>query len=622
MIQSIYSLARELKENYEIDKIDTVAGLSFNMYETLREIEFITSGHYISGDYDEYGDLKPFHDIITRILENQRTAEEVDTKDMQIATKDPEYFVRASLVSKWNQDWMDEEHIDQVINDAIETRGKNGGLLLKVTEDSEDLDIEVADWTTFSGDAADLENGLKMFNHFYTPAGLLDEAEERGWDIDMCKEAIELYAEANQNDDLRKQRETTGKYILVREISGVLEKQYMDENADEHEYSYQIHYIAGSEFKDADGNDKGKTLKSVELEQSPYYYLPYKKRTSSGKMLGIGMVERGKHAQVNTNKAAQNYDKAMDLASTHVLQSASKNLKGKNVIKNMKSGTILKVDDGKPISGVDMSPRALQFLGNYMLGWQNQLDKATGTYGIATGDTKDMPADMTYHLGAIIDQNSQSPFDLRREEFAIFWNRIYKERVIPFFIKQLKKKDSLSLKFSPEELKLLDEDVTNYKADTKMVEDYFNGVYDNVPPVMRFATMEVDREEYKKQVDKELKRGKNRRTIDSFPDGYWDDVDKKLYVNITGERQNKTAFLTAIDDVLLQYLQYKPQLDADPNARKLFNQKVEAAGLEPIDFSEGAPSPDQQLQQQQPPTQPPTGNKPTLPPPDVSAKPK
>ena len=57
MIQNIYSLVREINTNYENDDIDAVEGLSFNMYDTIREIEFLTSGHYLSGDFDENGDL-------------------------------------------------------------------------------------------------------------------------------------------------------------------------------------------------------------------------------------------------------------------------------------------------------------------------------------------------------------------------------------------------------------------------------------------------------------------------------------------------------------------------------------------------------------------------------------
>ena len=250
MTHNIYSLAREIKHSYENDDIDTVEGLSFNQYDTIREVEFMTSNHYISGDYDDNGDLKPFRDVVTRILENQRSAEEVDTKDMEIATDDSDYFTRSSLISKWNQDWMERVRFDQFLNEAIEVRGKSGGLLVKVVEGDGEISLEVVDWTSFAGDAADLEAGVKEIYHFYTPSGLVEAGLKHGWDMDMVRSAIKLYAESDQDEDLKVQRETTGNYVLVREISGVLEREYIDEDADEGEYSYQVHYIAGAEFRE------------------------------------------------------------------------------------------------------------------------------------------------------------------------------------------------------------------------------------------------------------------------------------------------------------------------------------------------------------------------------------
>ena len=604
MEKSIYALIREVDTTYENETIETVEGLEFSMYEQVRETEFLTSGHYMSGDYDENGDLKPFHDIVTRLLETQRAAEELDTKDLTIATDDPAFYVRANLLSKYNQDWISNGKIDQFLNEAIEVRGKHGGLLVKVIETDDELTLEASDWTSFSGDAADLTHGLKSFTHYYTPERLLEVAEESGWDVDECKEAIRLYAAADQDDELKSQRKTTGKYIAVRELSGVLSKQYIDENAEEHEYSYQLHYIAGAEFtsgKDSDQSSKeerGVTLSSVELKESPYYYLPYKKRTTRGKELGVGVTERARHAQIHTNIASQQNKYALDFASTFVLQSSSKNLKGKNVLTKMAKGTIIKTDDGKPISGVDMTPQSLGFLGNYMVQWQEQVDRAIGVYAVKTGES--LPSGTPYVLGQMLNNQAQLPFDLRQEEFANFLGQIYKERIIPFFITQIKKKESLSLKFDPEELKRFDEDMTTYRADREVVEKYLEGGYDEVPPAMRFTVMDDERAGLIERFGFELKRGKGRREVSGFPESYWDDVKNAVYVDIVGERRNKNAVLQSVSTVLMQYLQFKPQLDQDKEARKLFNQIVQLAGLEPIDFSESpVMDPAQQAQQMQ-----------------------
>jgi hypothetical protein len=588
--KSIYAIANDVANRYRNDsgRQEVVEGLPFHMYETVREAEYFTSGHYITGDLDENGDLKPFADVVTRLLENQRSAEEIDSSDLVIATDDPDYYTRAMLVSKFNDDWRLEQNIGVFLNEAIEARGKYGGVLVKVIESDDELCLEAVDWNSFTGDPQDLRSGIKVINHFYTPSQLIEVAKERGWDLEAATKAIELYAEAELSDSYKEQKETQGDYVLVREISGDLPEQLLNENAEQYSYVHQVHYVAGTELKDEAGDSKGVTLFASELEKSPYYYLPYKKRGANDRMLGIGVVERAKHGQVQMNRAAQQYKRAMDFASTHVLQSASKNLKGKNVLTEMRNGAILQHDDGKPITGVDMSPDALAHLDNYMAQWQNIVDRATGTTSVGVGES--MPSGTPYRLGAILDQNAQSAFDLRREEFGLFLNEIYTERIIPFFIKQLKKKSVLKLKFNPEEIRRLDGDVENYKANQTVLDNYFSGVYDNLPPMMKFVAMEEDRVAIMQGLDLELKRQKNRRTITDFPDGYWEDVADKLYVTVSNERRKKGIVLESLNNVLIQYLQYKPQLDADPEARKLFNQIVQTAGLDPIDFSNTAPA--------------------------------
>lgn len=613
MEKSIYEIVRDLRETYEHEDIDTVEGLDFNMHDRIIENEFLSNARYMSGDYDENGDLKPFHDIVTRIIDNSRAAEEVDTKDMRLTTTDPDFYVRAKLLHAYNQDWMSEKRIDQFHNDAIETRIKHGGLLVKITETEDDLDMEVVDWTQFEGDAADLHNGLKSITNFYTPAALIEKAKDQGWDMEAVQQAIELYARADQDEDYKEQRETTGKYILVREVFGVLSRQYLDPEADEHDYCYQMHYVAGAEFHSEENGEGGVTLDAFELEESPYYYLPYKKRTVSGKTLGVGAVERARHAQISTNVAAQQYKYSLDMASTHVLQSASKNLKGKNVLKNMKRGTILKYDDGKPISGVDMSPQALAHLDRYMQAWQMQVDRATGTFAVATGE--ELPSGTPYRLGAILDQNAQSTPDLRREEYGIFINQIYKERIIPFFIRQIKKQEVLNLKFDPEDLKQIDTDTANYKVNKQIMSGYLDGEFDMVPPGMKFAVMDVRREELMMEVDRKLKRGKDRRRVGVFPKGYWDEVKNRVFVEITNERRDKGKVFESINNFLMQYAQMKPLLQTDKNARDIANRIADMIGIRPLDFTEEA-SPQTPTQPQQP------GKTPLDQPEELTAKPQ
>lgn len=592
-MKTIYALAEEISNDFRNGSniVEVVEGLEVDTYEILRTTEFMTSQHYVNGDFDENGELLPFHDIITRILENQRAAEEVDTSDMKITTDDPDFYRRAMLVDKYNQDWLKHNRIDKFLNDAIETRGKYGGLMVKVIEQKDNIALEVVPWHDFTGEAADLKDGLKCVEKYYTATQLIKMAEANGWDMEMVKEAIEIYSTQDQDSGTQVKKQTTGSYILVREVSGVLPKQYIDENADDYAYSMQIHYIAGSELKTDEGNTKGVTLFAGELEKSPYYYLPYKKRGGKDHLLGVGMVELGRHSQIQTNRAAQQYKKSLDLASTHVIQTTDKTLEGKNILRGIKTGTVVTTKEGTSLSGVDMSPQALAHLDRFMAGLQSQIDRATGTFAVSTGES--LPSGTPYRLGAILDQNAQSQFDLKREEFGIFINHIYQEHVLPFLLKQIKSATKLNLKFNPDELAEIDAEIETKLADDKIIANYFAGDYKNTGMAM-FEVMSQDRMSIMMGLDKELKKGKSRRTIvNDMKDewrSYWAGCEGKLYVELTNEKRKKGVVLESVNNMLMQYLQFKPQLDADPEARKMFNEIRFIAGLRPIDFANTAPA--------------------------------
>lgn len=250
-----------------------------------------------------------------------------------------------------------------------------------------------------------------------------------------------------------------------------------------------------------------------------------------------------------------------------------------------------------------MSPQALAHLDRFMASLQNQVDRATGTYSVSTGES--LPSGTPYRLGAILDQNAQSQFDLRREEFGIFINTIYQHHVLPFLLKQIKSADKLNLKFNADELQDIDMEIETKRADRFIIDSYFDGKYNALPPALKFEAMGADRMMIMDGIDKELKKGRNRRTIVNDMKGewrtYWGECEDKLFVELTNERRKKGVVLESVNNMLMQYLQFKPQLDQDPEARKMFNELRFIAGLKPIDFANTAPA---QTQAQAPNSEP------------------
>lgn len=606
MKESIHSFVRKAIDGYEKDRPEIVDGLDFNMHDILEEVEYMANNRYTKGDKDENDNYKPFYNITTRLLNNQKAAEDIDRKDMIIATDNPNYYGRAFLLNKYNQTWMRKAKLATVLNDFTETRGKYGGVLIKKTEGDGELYLDIVDWHNVVVDQIDIKSGVIIENKYYTPAELLKEANHRGWDIESVKRAIELYTKEDQDDMLRQgehsqKREAISGYVLVREMYGVLPKTYIEEEGDEFDFTMQLHVLAGSEVVSDQGEEKGVILFSGEIDESPFKYLPYRKRSVKGTELGFGIIEEARHAQIWTNYGIMAEKNALDYSSKTVLQTASKKYKGKNVLTDFKNGTILEHEEGKPFQAVDMTPQGIGQLQNFMVQWEQQITKALNVSDISTG--QDTPANMPYRLGAILDQNAQSVYNQRREEAGNFWNEIYKDWVIPYLIKQIKKEETIVAELTPDEMIAIDEDFSNYVANRQLIENLLDGKYDSLNPVLRLTVLDQEREAIKQQSLQRLRRGKNKREF-SFPEGYWSkDVVFQLDVQISNEQKQKQAFLETRSNILTQYLQFRDVIKADPAARKIFEGLVEASGMSSIDF-DLSPSQADQLPANQPPAQP------------------
>lgn len=592
MSQSIHAYVRKAIDSYEKDRPEIVDGLDFNMFDILKEVEYMANNRYTKGEKDENDNYKPFYNITTRLLNNQKSAEDIDRKDMVISTDNPNYYGRAFLLNKYNQTWMRKAKFSRVLNDFTETRGKYGGVLLKKTEGNNEMFIDVVDWHNVIVDQIDISSGSIIENKYYTPAELIKEAQHRGWDMEEVKTAIELYTEEDQDDVLRsgqttQKREAISGYVLVREVYGVLPETYLDENGDEFNFITQLHVVAGSEVVDDEGHEKGTILFSDEIDESPYKYLPYRKRSVKGSELGVGIVEEARHAQIWTNYGVMAEKNALDYGSKTVMQTSSKKYKGKNVLTDFRNGAILEHEEGKPFTKVDLTPSGIGQLQNFMVQWEQQINKALNVSDISTG--QDTPSNMPYRLGAILDQNAQSVYNQRREEAGDFLNEVYKDWVIPHLINQIKKEETMVAELTTDEMIQIDNDYAAFIANRQIISNILDGKYDGLSPAIRLDVIGAEREAITAQAIKKLRRGKNRREF-SWPKGYWDkNVVFQLDVQISNEQKQKQAFLETRSNILTQYLQFKDIIKTDQAARKIFESLVEAAGMSSVDFDMSPP---------------------------------
>lgn len=546
-------------EDYKGGTIQVADGLAFSTYRQLRTIDFYSSSMRTGefGNKDELGREIPFYNTGNVQVDVSVVATDIDTKDIAVEADDEDSYYQSFMFNHEIQDWMKEAKFAKTLNEMGEIRARYGGVVIKRTKKGKEMKIEAVDWKNLVVDQCDFDAGYVIEKHYLTPGQL--RAKSGVWK--SVNDAIGMYA--NKAGYTR-----ADKRIEVWEVEGSMPESFNDETAEakpEDKDTLQRHFYAVKGSKQVH-------LFWEEIPEKSYKYLPWKR--VPGRMLGRGVIEEGEQAQIWTNDAIEKETSAMELASKIVIKTNSN--KFGNNIHYLANGSVIKLEDGKDASVLNLLPAGVVTeCQNLIDKWWSQTERANATYDAVRGETP--PSGQAYRLQALIQQQAGSHFDYRREEWGIFLQEVFYDWVFPHIKSRLTRQHILASDFSPEELLKLDEDFAAYEAK--------NHALDKIAKREKFT-----REDYlaTQARFKEFIKGNGdaRRFID-IPEGYYDNMQAKLSINITGEQKNKQAIMESLSTIMQSMV---PMMQAGVvtanDVRTVLNKLLELSGaVSPISLS-------------------------------------
>lgn len=577
---SIFSQLDGLTTDYETGKLERIDGLYRSQYKVIRMCEFYSNSRYMSknqiGEYsntDGLGRDKPFYNIVNYRVGLAKTATDLDIKDIQITSDNPEHQVESMLLNREVYEWMKSENFSLTLNQMGGIRPKYGGYLIKKTEKDGKLKIDVVDWTKVYTDQSDILSGAIIEKHFMTPVDLKNK--DGVWDN------VDVVLKANKVLKLKSNR------IKVFEITGEFSKATYN-NAegedskpeDEFTFSLQKYYIA-----DIDGKKYKLFCEELSGVMTDYYeYLAWE---DSGFALGRGVIEDSEEAQVWTNDSVINEKNAMDLAGKVVLKTTSRRLA--NNILEVDNGKIFELGPNEDVSSFNLAPAALGQFQNQIDKWKMQANDVTNSYDATTG--KQPPADTPYSQTALLNQIGMKPFDYKREEWGIHLTTIFNNWVIPYLVKKIKKEHILVSEFTEDELNQIDAAFAISQANDDLIKRVLGG------------------EKYSKQLQTGLQTGylahikkQGKKRYLTVPDDFFSDIEAKVTVITTGEQKNKSVMLQSLSTILDTVIKsYNPNTGKfgvleDPILSKIFASilEISGAGISPISLGIGLYKPPQQ----------------------------
>lgn len=571
-MQKIYKEAQDIISQYDQGYVTLHDGLMYSQPAIFRMVDFYSNSRYLGGNKDELGRDKPFYNIVNFRVTLAKVATDLDIKDVNISADSPKQWIKAMLLQKEAYEWMKATNFAYFLNKAGYIRPKYGGVLVKKTNQNGELVMEVCDWRNVVTDQVDILGGSILERHYLTAVQL---AEKMGsWDAEKVKETLKTFEKvaSKYNNSSSDKEESNVSRIEVWEIHGQFPKCVLndakgqeDKEGDEYTYSQQKYFILAG--------DKNTIFYAENEAESPYDFLPWEE--VDGRGIGRGVVEESEEAQVWTNDAVINEKNAMDLAGKVVIKTNSQRV-GNNILE-VDNGRVFTLEDDKDMSAVNLAPTALGEFENQIKKWEMQADRATSTFDANTGEQP--PSGTPYSQTALLNQVAARPFDYRREEMGIFLTRIFEKWIIPHLVKKLYNKHVLVSDFSQDELDIIDEGFANYEARKETKKMLLAGI----------APTQQDYDALKEGRIDAYRRTGGKRYI-KIPEGYFDDVNAKVTVQVTGEQRNKAVVLQSLATILQTVMaSYNPNTGKfgvleDPTLSRIFGTIVEAAGagLSPI----------------------------------------
>jgi hypothetical protein len=563
----VLSIKQELgiiKANYD-KTIELVDGLKFGQKNLIKTIEFYRNSKYLNGQKDELGRDKPFMQVLNGICDVENAAKDTDTKDIQITSDDANHYLESWLLSKDIYVWMKETNFAKTLNDMRDTHTVYGSLLVKKVLKDGELTLELPEWKNTLTDQVNIIKGAIIETHWMTASEVAKMSEWKNVDA-----VIEKLSKGGSSKRLPVY-EVRGEFTKATYKDAMGEKYSKN---DEKEFSYQLYYIAGNPVESGtkDSFETYEVLYCEDNTERVYKYLARKPK--AGRDFGVGVFEEGEEAQVWTNDAVLKQARAMEYTTKVIGQSASKKLKGRNLLTETDDGTILETEVDKPITALNLLPSGgLQQYNALITQWYDNLQKQTSAYSAQRGDTP--PSGTPFRLQATVLQQSNNVFKTLQQEMGIFITEIIEDWVMPYLASRLNREHILAYDFSPEELKEIDDKFTAKEANQRAINQILEGKM-------------VTQEEYDgwiENYDEFIKQTKSQRFI-QIPKDFYKNLKVKVTVNVTGEQRNKAATLESLNNILVTYAS-NPALSTDPVASQLLTKIIElsGAGISPINIT-------------------------------------
>lgn len=573
-MKELYAQLDDHIASYENGTITISDDIEFSMHRTVRQITHYILSKYMGGQIDKKTGLrKPFRNIGNFIVDLEWRAKNIDRKSIEGHATDGDYIF-SMVVNKELQQWMKDNNFGKVIDDYQRKKSEYGSVLLKKTETADELLIEPTNWGTMVVDSRDITNGPKIDRHYMTALDLKKKADV--WDETYQDGKLTVSAIDAAIAAAKKNKVSGGENrIEVWDIEGEFEYSdvYGEEAGAEDEtiglYNLIVAVVGKKKF----------CLYKTKVKESRFKH--DKRKSVEERDFGMGVWEEVFEPQIWTNEAVIAEKEAMDLGGKVVIKTNKKNVPSAMSLVN---GEVIDLEANEFFDTVSLAPNTLPEFQNQIDNWFANMQRDQSAYpGITGEEPKASTPAASLQLQAA---QGASIFNKRRDQDGFFMLEVLFDWVLPFVIKRINKGHVLTASYSPAELKLIDEAITEWHASNRARSAVLSVKADGPVLSPMFPNGFPDKAAFAAEMQTKLDKQGNKRTL-YVPTGWITlaKVKQKLRFDITDEMSDDQRRINTLATALGQLP------PGDPQRSAIVAEMMEIGGVSSASFQVNAAAP-------------------------------
>jgi hypothetical protein len=430
-------------------------------------------------------------------------------------------------------------------------------------------------------DQSDIMSGPICLKHQYSIPEILEFKGK--WDNEKIDLAIAMAKEENKVNQANDQtNKTPSKKIEVFELRGTFTDDWLGGDPDK--YTPQMHIVCF--YKDKDGNKQGITLFQSEDKPLSDRFKALVINKVFGRACGKSVVETLFEPQVWTNYSEIKIKEMLDSA-LNIFQTSSDDFGGQR-INDLKLNTVLKHEDGKPITKVDGTLQNLIPVTNYQVGKENDA-RVLGSASDAQLGTNPVSG-TPFALQNLVVQQGQGIHEYRQGKIATFFSdELYYDWILKYIVKEINDGKDFSEELTMEEMNYVVEKIVKNNLKEQMADMMFKG--EVVTPEIEEMMLTAERNKLK---------GEGSRVFFKELKGSLKDIPVKVFVNIKGKQKYMAQNVDKITNIIREAINNPQAFSQIPGVGNLFNEMIEDSGFNPVDFTEMITPVKQETQTEQP----------------------